>query len=242
MKNFLQKIRVYGIRSSIIYIFFEIRNLVFRQWIRKSYSQRFEDFLIDRILGFKDTGFYIDVGAYDPDRFSNTKRFYRRGWKGINIEPHIYNYKKFVKKRLRDVNLNIGVSDRPEKILFFHFIPETLSTFSKEEAFRYREQGYMLKGTEEIDVKPLAQILHELHYRGAIDFMSIDTEGFDLQVLKGNDWKLFRPKVVCIESVAHSLHKEKNEKNEQNIFLEHQGYKKVVDTGINAIYLRTTDP
>jgi hypothetical protein len=58
-----------------------------------SYAQFREDTILDRFFK-KSTGFYIDIGANHPDRFSNTKKFYKKGWSGINIEPNPVSFKK----------------------------------------------------------------------------------------------------------------------------------------------------
>jgi len=91
--------------------------------LQNSYSQNSEDVLIDRLLGNKKTGFYVDVGAYDPSRLSNTKRFYKNGWTGINIEPDPRKIEKFYKLRARDLNLNVGVANKNGRLDYFEFEP-----------------------------------------------------------------------------------------------------------------------
>ena len=72
-----------------------------------SYSQDFEDFILFYL--FIEKGFYIDVGANDPNIFSVTKAFYERGWHGINIEPLPFKYKLLKQYRPRDINLQYGI-------------------------------------------------------------------------------------------------------------------------------------
>ncbi|MHB9129364.1 MAG: FkbM family methyltransferase, partial [Candidatus Humimicrobiaceae bacterium] len=157
------------------------------EFLRKSYAQKGEDLVLDNFSGNKRRGFYVDVGANDPHRFSNTKRFYLRGWTGINIEPDVDNWQKLSSQRKRDINLNIGIGESESSLEFYKFIPHTLSTFSKEEADNYVGQGYKLEKVVLVEVKKLEDILAE-YCKGDIDFMSIDTEGFDMQVLKSNNW------------------------------------------------------
>ena len=76
------------------------------------YSQEGEDILIERMIGKKKKGFYIDIGAHHPYRFSNTYYFYKQGWSGINIEPNVEHFRYFLKHRKRDINLNKGLSDK----------------------------------------------------------------------------------------------------------------------------------
>src|SRR3989344_9673220 len=93
-KDLIQKLRMYG---PLVFIQFALREFYLLLWMRgvkNSYSQRGEDIVIDHLLKHKKIGFYIDVGANDPIRFSNTNRFYKRGWTGINIEPDVVCFEK----------------------------------------------------------------------------------------------------------------------------------------------------
>lgn len=236
MKTLIQKLRIYGPKIFLNYVFAELNNRLISRKIRNSYSQRGEDLVIDKLLGNKKGGFYVDIGAYDPFRFSNTYRFYKRGWRGINIEPDFENYKKFLIHRKKDINLNIGIG-KGSKLIFYRFMPDTLSTFSKSEADNYKKQGYKLIETRNVDVKKLSDVLRKYSKKRRLDFFTVDTEGYDLEVLKTNDWKTFRPKIICVESFEH--HKEGNEHKEYDYiepYLVKVGYKKVFENGLNSIY------
>lgn len=238
IRNILKKYRIYGPKKFLRYLILELFRVFYWTKIRKSYSQRREDLIIDRLLGYKKKGFYVDVGAYDPNRFSNTKRFYDRGWRGINIEPSKNNYLKFKKHREDDINLNIGVASEEGKLTFFSIIPDTLSTFSVEEAKRYQEQGFELDSKKHIEVECLEGILDKYAENKQIDFMSIDTEGYDMEILKSNNWSKYRPKIICIESASY----DQNDKDsglkgkEHELFLESVGYEKIYNSGLNCIY------
>lgn len=238
MNAIIEKFKIYGWKIFFSYATTDLKNKIAMQFFRNSYSQRGEDLVIDKLLNYKKKGFYVDVGANDPHRFSNTKRFYKKGWRGINIEPDFNNYQKFVKDRKDDINLNIGVGKVEGKLKFYKFTPDTLSTFSKEEADSYVKQGYKLDDVVEIGVRTLAEIF-EVHCKDKkIDFMSIDTEGFDMEVLRGNNWDRFMPTLICIESVAHNI-KDKNidvRKDNHDFFLTSIGYRKVYNNGLNSIY------
>lgn len=237
MKNILEKLRMYGVKKFLSFSWHE-----FTSWLKKvfmaSYSQKGEDLVIDKILGYKKDGFYVDIGANDPTRFSNTKRFYLKGWRGINIEPDFNNYQKFVKERKDDINLNIGIGQSDAILKFYRFIPDTLSTFSQKEADSYIKQGYKLENVIDVEVNRLADILSEYCVGREIDFINIDTEGFDMEVLQGNDWRKFSPTLVCIESIAHNIRESNKNKKRDNheSFLISVSYKKVYDNGLNSIY------
>jgi hypothetical protein len=90
---------------------------------KPSFSQEGEDRLLDRYFGNRPTGFYIDVGAHHPHRFSNTYLFYMRGWRGINIDAMPDSMKPFRSMRPRDINLEIGVG-RTDSVAKFHIFSE----------------------------------------------------------------------------------------------------------------------
>ncbi len=240
MKKVFEKYKIYGFKTFMIYLLGEIKRILWNQIIYQSYSLDGEDIFIDKILGYKKIGFYVDVGAYDPHRVNNTKRFYDRGWSGINIEPSKENYRKFVLSRQRDINLNLGIGNENSQMKFYKFIPSTLSTFSTKEKSKYQKLGHKFLGIEFIDVRKLSYILNKYCPKRKLDFLSVDTEGFDFQVLKSNDWKKFRPKIICIETADYQGFKQvihsRTKANEIDLFLISKGYKVLLDNQTNSIY------
>lgn len=225
IREYLNKLFIYGFFKFLRHAFYTlVFYRLYRQKILGSYSQEEEDLVIDNLLNYKKRGFYVDVGAYDPTTFSNTKRFYLKGWRGINIEPDIDNFKKFLKERKRDVNLNIGVGNKSDNLFYYNFFPDTVSTFSINDMKRNLRKKYKLIKKTKISVRKLSFVLRK-YCRQKIDFISIDTEGFDLEVLKSNNWKKFKPKIICIES------------QKVKRFLSKIGYKKIYDNGINSLYM-----
>ena len=165
-----------------------------------SYAQNHEDVLLDRLFPRGHKGFYIDVGANDPVRDSVTKHFYDLGWHGINVEPATHPFQHLCAARERDLNLNVGVSNVYGELTFFEFPPELsgASTFSAEQAARHRDAG--LPSVErKVPTVTLAGICEE-HAVGTVDFLSIDVEGHERQVVEGADWRRWRPRVVLVEA------------------------------------------
>lgn len=236
----MEKYKMYGFKIFTTYLLGEIGRILWNQIIYKSYSLDREDIFIDKILGYKKKGFYIDVGAYDPVRVSNTKRFYDRGWSGINIEPSKENHKKFVLHRKRDINLNLGVGNKNSQMKFYKFIPDTLSTFSIKEKSKYEKLGHRFLDTEIVNVKKLNYILNKYCQNKKVDFLSVDTEGYDFEVLKSNDWKKFRPKVICIETANYRGFKltkrSRTKATTIDSFLASRGYRILLDNQTNSIY------
>jgi FkbM family methyltransferase len=237
MNSFIKKIKIYGLTRAVCFILIEIKKKIFDELIKKTYSQHGEDLIIDKLLNYKENGFYIDIGAYDPNRFSNTKRFYLKGWQGINIEPNTKNYRKFISQRSRDINLNVGIGNVNDELKYYYFFPETLSTFSVDESNQYIKEGYKLIEIRQVQVNKLKDVLTQHKISRKIDFMNIDTEGFELNVLKSNDWNKFRPSIICIESAKHTNAVKSNHEITIHKFLIKQKYKVAYRNELNSIYI-----
>ncbi len=168
-----------------------------------SYAQEGEDLILQRIFENKEKGFFIDVGAHHPKRFSNTYLFYKKGWTGINIDPIPGVMTKFNEIRPNDINLEIGICDKEEVLTYYIFNEPALNTFSEVEALK--KQGlpnYKIIQQKKIKVLRLETILDKyLAQNQEIDFLSIDVEGLDMQVLKSNNWDKYRPTIVLVESL-----------------------------------------
>ena len=109
---------------------FYFRNLpIYSPWAQRSWSQEGEDMVLRRIFE-KKNGFYVDVGAHHPIRFSNTYFFYRIGWSGINIDAMPGSMQAFKKSRVRDINLELGVSNHNANLDYYIFNDTALNTFS----------------------------------------------------------------------------------------------------------------
>ncbi|SRR5258706_2298030 len=227
-----------GILFLFIYIITAINDTYIKKYLRGSFSQKGEDLVIERIVGSKKRGFYIDVGANNPNIFNNTKRFYDKGWSGVNIEPNPVLIKEFQQKRVRDINLNIGIRKNPGTARFYEFEADGLSTFSKEEKDNYLKLGYKLKQQLNVEVQSLKSIIG-VYGKSKIDFISIDTEGLDYEVLESNNWKKFRPTLVCIETGEFSSiikGKSSNKKYLIDKFMGKNGYGQVFTNGLNSLY------
>ncbi len=171
---------------------------------RLCFSQEGEDMILSRLFeGKKKKGFYVDVGAHHPQRFSNTYRFYLNGWRGINIDPLPEGMDTFREIRPRDINLEYAISDGEDELTYFEFNETALNGFSPELAEeRDGLQNYRVVNKRKIKTHRLADILDKyLPNDQEIDFLNVDVEGLDLRVLQSNDWKKYRPFVVLAEDL-----------------------------------------
>ena len=167
-----------------------------------SFAQEGEDLVLNKIFGNQSNGFYIDIGANHPIRFSNTWFFYKKGWRGINIEPNPDMFKLLEEYRPLDLNLNIGISDVNDTLDYYMFNEPALNTFSENERDQYLQKSeYFIQNQMRVQVDTLENVFskNNISKNQEIDFMSIDAEGFDLKVLKSFDITIYSPKVILIE-------------------------------------------
>jgi FkbM family methyltransferase len=178
------------------------------QYFIKSYSQEGEDLILARMLGQRKEGFYIDVGAHHPKRFSNTFLFYKIGWQGINIEARPGSKKLFDKFRPRDINVEVPISSEDKILKYYMFNEPALNGFSEEKTKNINGlRDYKVIKEIDLRTKTLKEVLDSyLIENQYIDFMTIDVEGFDYDVLLSNDWNKYKPSYIIIEDVEFDLH------------------------------------
>ena len=165
---------------------------------RKSYSQDGEDKILEEIFKNKNVGVYVDVGCYHPIELSNTALLYNKGWNGINIDISEYSIELFNFLKPDDVNLNLAVSNTNGYVdVFFQKELSKISTINKQKSNRIF-QGKVK--TKKIICKTLTEIINETVYKGKkIDFLNIDAEGHDLEVLQSLNFNEYLPDVICVE-------------------------------------------
>ena len=145
-------------------------------------------------------GAYVDIGANEPIRFSNSYFFYRLGWSGICIDPTPGMKRSFDLVRPRDQNLELAVGTVPGTQTYYSWGAGcVVNTFDPRHAERWASEFGRSPQKIPVGVERLASIL-EGHLSGSpIDFFSVDCEGVDLDVLRSNDWDRFRPRWVLVE-------------------------------------------
>jgi len=166
-----------------------------------SFSQEGEDRVLNRLLEREGPGFYVDVGAHDPRRFSNTYLLYLAGWRGIAVDPHHSTAEAFRQIRPRDVFLETAVGTVAGNHPYFEFNDSALNTLSRARADNLVEStDYVLVRESTVPVQRLDWLLSEHLPPGQqIGVMSVDTEGADEDVLTSNDWDCYRPRFVIVE-------------------------------------------
>ena len=199
-----------------------------------SYAQNYEDVMLRR--AFKDIkkGFYIDVGANDPVIDSVTKAFYDAGWHGINIEPVTEWFNKLQEARSNDTNLKLACGTKKGQNTIYDVVGTGLSTMDKSIADKHENELDFEIKKEKIKVDSLTNICKQ-YANQDIHFLKIDVEGFELQVLKGVDFKVIRPWIVVVESTLPLSQIESYKEWEK--VLTNSEYHFIYFDGVNRYYI-----
>lgn len=192
-------IKEYGWRKVVGAGLAEIFRKLWRETVRGSYAQNWEDLEIEKIIGKKEKGFYLEIGAYHPTRLSNTYRFYKMGWRGVVVEPNPGVISLFKEIRPRDVMINKGIGVKGGYISYYQYLIPALNTFSKKQVKINKDKGYRVNKTEKIEVIAVTDFLKKYNKKRKIDVLSIDTEGWDEGILKKWEWR-YKPKIICVET------------------------------------------
>jgi len=196
-------------------------------------GQNAEDIFLSSYFRDKHNGFYIDIGAHHPIRFSNTFSLYQKGWHGINIDPLPGSMQLFNKLRPRDINLEIAIYPPNTRCSYYNFVEPAYNTMNEKLAQYYIDnQRSKLKSILEVKSETLKSILNK-YVSKQIDLLTIDIEESEYEALDTNDWNLYKPQLIIIESVTpfNDIYNDKKIN-----FLIEKGYH-IIGKLLNAVYL-----
>jgi FkbM family methyltransferase len=167
-----------------------------------SYAQRFEDLYLMRCFGDRSEGFYIDIGSGHPVYDNVSFAFYLKGWHGITVEPNpwLSRLSRAVRPRDRHVDALVGASSGEATFYRVHEF-HGLSTMIEGHAQSALHQFGKSAEAATVPLTTLAELC-DGHAPASFDFLKVDVEGAEGDVLKGGDWRRFRPKVVVAEALA----------------------------------------
>lgn len=198
-----------------------------------SYAQNLEDVMLWRALKDVENGFYIDIGANDPEDDSVTKLFYDNGWSGINIEPLDHHYADLSDRRPRDINLKCAAGSTSGELRIWKCDIRGWATMDENVVATHEENGY--QGTwHKVAVKTLSEICNE-HVSGDIHFLKIDVEGFEKSVIEGLDLSKIRPWIIVIEATKPATNIENHDLWEH--LITEQAYQYAYSDGLNRFYV-----
>jgi FkbM family methyltransferase len=203
-----------------------------------SYAQNAEDVVLARLFADRPNGRYVDIGAGDPVEASVTKHFYDLGWRGVNVEPIASLADRLRAERPEDITLAAAVGAKAGSVVL-HELPTAWgwSTVDDQLAGRYRAQNGWEVRDVEVEQMTLANLLDE--HPGEIDFLKIDVEGAERDVIEGADWARHRPRAIVVEatepgSSVPAYH------DWEPILLE-AGYRCALFDGLNRFYAQAED-
>lgn len=207
---------------------------------KTTFSQCGEDILVDYIFKLRKTlnPNYLDIGANHPWSLNNTAVFYRRGCMGVNVEANPELVAKFNSERSRDININVGIGTSETILDFYVMKDETLSTFSEEECKKMQEFGKELKEILKVPMTTINSIMEKYFPQRNLDFLSIDIEGLDFEILQQLDFDQYAPKIICAESAEYSPIGAGERRQEYIDFILSKGYVEYANTNLNSIFVR----
>jgi len=204
-------------------------------------SQFGEDKKIIKLFKEKKYGTYLDLGCFHPIRQNNTYLFHKLGWKGINIDLNPLSIELFNIARPDDINLCMAISDKKgTKDLFFDNELSSLNTINKNHTLFLKKAFNKINfKKKKIKTNTLNNILKKYKIN-KIDFMNIDIEGNELEVLKKIDFKKIYIKVICIEIVNYEFYSNNIKINKKKIFqiLKKNNYNLRFKTFVNYIFVK----
>lgn len=199
------------------------------------FSQEGEDLILNELIGKTGPGFYVDIGAFDPWRFSNTAFFYAKGWRGLNVDARPGFKILFDQERPNDMNIECAVGGKNGAVKFYSFDEPALNTTCKKRAtFLEKSTSYKVKSVCDVPLRSLTSLLCQFGV-DSIDFLSIDVEGAELEVLRSGDWKRYRPQFIVLEILDTPL--KKLNKNSCIKMMEKYKYE-VVTKGLRSVILK----
>lgn len=220
--------RIYNNLHIIQNIYFKHKNFL----NKKTYSLFGEDLVALKFFKNKKKGFYVDIGCYHPTHINNTYLLYKKGWNGINIDVSQFSIDLFKFMRPDDLNYKCAVSETNKKVnLYYQKEHSQLTSINKLTAKKFIK-GRLKKKI--INSYSLEEILSWGKYKDyEIDFLDVDVEGADLQVLKGLNFSKRKPKLICVE-----IHQKNFRKHKIYRFLIKKKYKLIWQQSFSFLFKR----
>ena len=179
------------LKNKLFYFFYKILKIYRNKKPSVHYGEFAEDVFINRLFKNVDKGFYVDVGCYHPFKGSLTAKLYEKNWHGINIDISKTSIDLFKIVRKKDINLNLAISNFDGETYYYENSP-------------INQQNSLIQTNDlqkkiKIQCFTLDTVLKNKDLE-EFDFLNIDVEGNELEVLKGFNLKKFKPKLITIEN------------------------------------------
>ena len=213
-------------RGTWLYKFYLYKNLFVTNKCfikRKSYSQFQEDIFIQNFFSNTKSGVYVDIGCYHPIKYSNTAKLYSNSWRGYNIDINKTSIDLFKIARPNDYNFNICLdTESGKKIPYYrNGLFSAINSLDKKHLINFSQENIIedFVFTEKFD-----NLVNE-----KFDFLNIDCEGYDFEILKLIDLNKYNPTMICIE-----IHNE----NDRSIhdYLKRCNYEFITNFSVSYIF------
>ncbi|HXW23377.1 MAG TPA: FkbM family methyltransferase [Xanthobacteraceae bacterium] len=193
--------------------------------MRAMFPPDVEDELKEAFFAGAGAGYFVEVGANDPQYLSQTWHLERRGWTGVLVEPQPDLAAELVRRRSAKVYPVACSSPRHSGRAMTLHLAGIHSSFDPD----LNISTERAEGTVEVPVRTLDEILVDAGAPAPIDFLSIDVEGHEIEALDGFDFARWRPRLILIEDLAMNL--------DVHRCLTAHGYKWMRRTGLNSWYV-----
>lgn len=206
---------------------------ILRRRYNISFSKSGDDVQLMKLINQSTPGAYVDIGCWHPIDASNTYYFSLRGWKGICIDPNPELIPLYKSMRRDDIFVNSAIGSNEGNLNYYMLNDKFSSMNTLNHDFLVQNNvENQIKKVIEIPVQSLKSILDKtLSPNDRLDFFDVDVEGYDLEVLKTNDWTKYRPKIVIVES-DQSIFEDVNSEITQ--YLTSVNYKLIGKSNINS--------
>lgn len=222
-------------------VYNKIRKITGAAYINKSYAQCGEDLVISFLAEkFRWSKFsYLDIGTNHPKKFNNTYLFYKRGCRGVCVEPDVELVKSIEMARRGDKVFNVGLSAGEESAADFYVMTvNTLNTFSKEDAEKLDREGiYKIKKVVKVPLKNINSIIEEGFGNKTPNVISLDVEGWNEEIIRSLDFEKYKPEVLCVETVTFATDNTESKVDSIIDYVKSRGYFVYADTFINTIFI-----
>lgn len=167
-----------------------------------SYAQNMEDMHLEMLFRDQKSGFYIDIGGGHPVADNVSFRSYLSGWRGLVVEPQAQLHRLYAAIRPRDLAVDVLVGRR-EGAAAFHVVDKLHGFSTTVEAHARGATDFGTSyDTQTKAMTTLAALCRQHAPADGIDWLKIDVEGAEEDVLAGNDWAVYRPRVILVEAIA----------------------------------------
>ncbi len=214
-------------QNRFFYWLYKIQKIYKNKKPNSHYAEFAEDVMVNRILKKIKKGFYVDIGAYHPYKGSLTYNLYNRKWNGMNLDISKSSIDLFNIARPSDININCAVSEFNGETYYYENSPinQQNSLISQDDnQKKIKIQSYKL-----------SEIL-KMQNINSVDYINIDTEGNELEVLMGIDFSKINPTLFTIEDNSFDLNNEIKKK--KIIFLKEKNYELINIIGVTMFFVK----